>query len=86
MSEAAKIIVYGADWCTTTQATLAHLKRSGVDFRYVDIDKDREAAKWVAGQNNGREKKPTLDVNGHVLTEPTNGELDRLLRAEGILA
>jgi len=81
----AKIVVYGADWCGMTQNTLAHLKQRGVDYKYIDIDKDRKAAEWVAAENDGKEKKPTLDVDGEVLTQPTNHELDRVLRSKGVL-
>ncbi len=80
----AKIVVYGADWCSMTQSTLAHLKERKVDFEYIDIDKDRKAAGWVAEQNDGKEKKPTLDIDGTVLTQPTNRELDNALDAQGI--
>ncbi len=81
----AKVIVYGADWCSMTQNTLAHLKERGVDYQYIDIDDDREAAKWVAEQNNGREKKPTLNIEGEILSEPTNRALDKVLIEKGIL-
>ena len=71
--------VYGADWCPLTKRTLAHLKKRGLEYNYVNIDEDREAAKWVAAQNGGKEKKPTVDIDGKVLTEPTNEELDEVL-------
>lgn len=80
----AKVLVYGADWCSMTQRTLAHLQSRQIEYQYVDIEKDREAAKWVAEHNGGREKKPTLDIDGEVLTEPTNGELDKVLAEKGI--
>jgi len=79
----ADVKVYGADWCSMTKRTLAHLKERGVEFEYVDIDKNREAAKWVAEQNGGKEKKPTLDIDGVILSEPTNEELDRALAKQG---
>jgi thioredoxin reductase (NADPH) len=78
------IKVYGADWCPLTKRTLAHLKQVGVSYDYINIDRDREAAAWVAAQNEGKEKKPTLDVAGQVLTTPSNGELDSVLKAKGI--
>ncbi len=80
----AKITVYGADWCSMTRNALAHLRQRGIDYQYIDIDKDREAAKWVADQNDGRERKPTLDIDGEILTEPTSGELDRALAAHNV--
>ncbi len=80
----ADVVVYGADWCSLTQNALTHLKGKGVDYEYINIDKDREAAKWVADQNDGKEKKPTLKVQDEVLTTPTNHELDAVLARKGI--
>jgi glutaredoxin len=66
-----------------TKRTLQHLDRKQIPYDYVDIDRDRTAASWVASQNNGREKKPTLDISGRVITEPSNEELDEVLRDKG---
>jgi glutaredoxin len=74
------IKVYGADWCPMTTGTLAHLNELGLKFDYVDIDHDRKAAAWVRQQNHGREKKPTLDIDGTILTEPSDDDLDETLR------
>jgi glutaredoxin len=79
----AEIKVYGADWCSMTKRTLQHLNKRQIPYDYVDIDRDRKAAQWVAAQNDGREKKPTLDIRGAVLTEPSNEELDRVLQEKG---
>ncbi len=67
-----------------TKGTLAHLDKIGVPYEYTDIDRDTPGRQWVAAQNNGKEKKPTLDINGQVLTEPSNSELDAVLEAQGI--
>ncbi len=80
------IKVYGADWCRMTTATLAHLRHLGVEFDYVDIDRDRKAGTWVREQNNGREKKPTLDIDGTILTETDNDELEETLRELKLIA
>ena len=80
----ARVTVYGADWCPKTKRTLAHLKERGIDFAYIDIDKDEKAAQWVAEHAGGKEKKPTLDVEGEVLVTPSNGQLDQALAAKGI--
>lgn len=81
----ADIKVYGADWCPLTKNTIAHLKAINVQFQYINIDRDRTAAKWVAEQNNGKEIKPTLDIDGQVLSEPTDDELDEVLMGKGLL-
>lgn len=81
----ADIKVYGADWCSMTKNTLAHLKELNVQFEYINIDHDRQAAKWVAEQNNGREKKPTVDIDGTILSEPSDDEVDEVLEEKGLL-
>jgi glutaredoxin len=80
-----QVKVYGADWCPMTQRTLAHLRSLGVPYDYIDIEHDPAARKWVKEQNGGREKKPTLDVHGTVLAEPSNEELDDQLVSAGLL-
>ena len=82
----ADIKVYGADWCAMTKRTLSHLDDVGVPYQYIDIDRDRNAANWVKEQNGGKEKKPTLDIAGQVLCEPSNGEVDEALQAKGLLS
>lgn len=81
----ADIKVYGADWCPLTKNTRAHLDKLNIPYQYINIDHDKQAAKWVADQNHGKEKKPTLDIDGQVLTEPTDQELDKVLTDKGIL-
>lgn len=81
-----RIAVYGADWCSKTRATIIHLRRLKIPYRYINIEQDRLAAEWVSKQNNGKEKKPTLDIDGQILTEPTNSELDQILREKGFLS
>lgn len=79
------VTVYGADWCPLTEAALLHLKDLSVEYEYINIEQDPAAAKWVADHNGGKQKKPTIDVAGEVLTEPSNSELDEVLRAKQVL-
>lgn len=81
-----KIKIYGADWCGMTRRTLMHLDRLGVEYEYIDIDGDGAASEWVKNQNGGKEKKPTLDIGGRVLTTPSNQQLEQALRAQKVLA
>jgi glutaredoxin len=71
--------VYGAGWCSMTRRSLDHLRLRGVAFEYIDIEKDPAASEWVKRQNHGKELKPTIDINGQILAEPTNEELDAAL-------
>ena len=75
-----EIKVYGADWCAMTHRALAHLDELGIRYEYVDVEKDAAAAEWVRAQNGGKEKKPTIQIESTILTEPTNAQLDETLR------
>ena len=79
------IKVYGADWCRMTRDTLYHLEHLGLKHEYINVEKDKEGAAWVRAQNHGKEKKPTLDIDGTILTEPDDDELDDVLRGLKLL-
>jgi thioredoxin reductase (NADPH) len=81
-----KVKVYGADWCPMTIRSLEYLKDAGVNFDYIDVEKDAKASRWVKEHNHGLEKKPTIDVAGEILSEPTNSQLEQALEAKGIVA
>jgi glutaredoxin len=81
-----EVKVYGADWCADTRHTLEHLRGLGVAHRYIDIEQDAEARAWVSAHNDGKERKPTLDIAGQVLSVPTDRELDSALREKGLMA
>ena len=78
--------VYGADWCEDTRRTLSRLDALGVGYDYVDIESDAEAARWVREQNGGKERKPTVQVGGRVLSTPDDEELESTLKAEGLVS
>jgi len=71
--------VFGADWCPMTMRTLEHLKNRGVKYDYIDIEKDPHACEWVKEQNDGKERKPTLNIDGTILSEPSNDDVDEVL-------
>lgn len=74
------IRVFGTTWCPMTTATLRHLDQLGVKYQFIDIEADPKAAQWVRRQNDGKERKPTLDIDGVILSEPSNAEVDSALR------
>lgn len=77
--------VYGRDTCEDTQHTLAYLDSMSLKYEYVDIDEDAEGLDFVKRQNDGKEKTPTLDVDGQILTEPSDGELESILREKELV-
>ena len=78
--------VYGAGWCEDTRRAREFLDRLGVLYQYVDIEQDESAAAWVRGQNGGKERKPTVDIAGQVLSVPSDHELTGALRERGLMA
>ena len=75
-----RVKVYGADWCEDTQHTRERLDALGVDYDYVDIETDAEAARWVREQNDGKERKPTVKLGRQVLSTPDDEELERAIK------
>ena len=81
-----EVKVYGADWCGDTQHTLKHLSALGVAYRYINVEQDEKARAWVKEHNDGKERKPTLDIAGQILSVPSDRELDSALREKGFMA
>ena len=76
-----KITVYGADWCSMTKRSLKFLDESGVDYKYVNIENDDQAAAWVREHNpDGKERKPTIEIGEQILIEPSDQELSEALQ------
>ena len=81
-----RVKVYGADWCGDTQRARQVLDNLGVPYDYINVEQDAEASAWVKEQNEGKERKPTLDIGGQVLSEPSEHELTSALREKGLMA
>ena len=77
-----RITLYGALWCGHTMRTRVFLNRHGVPYTLVDVEDDPEAAQRVMDWNRGYLSTPTLDIEGRIVTEPSNEELAELLGLE----
>jgi len=76
MSDHGQITVYGTVWCPDCKRSKAFLGEQRVQYQWVDIEQDEEAAKYVEQVNNGRRTVPTIVCrDGTILVEPTNAEL-----------
>jgi mycoredoxin len=54
-----------------------------IPYRWVDIDKDEKAAKYVESLNHGSRSVPTIVwPDGSLLTEPSGDELAKKLGIE----
>ena len=73
------ITVYGADWCGDTLRTLRQLKQSGVEYQYINIDKDRDAEQKVIQFNKGKRRIPLVEIASEKGTQslsvPSESEL-----------
>jgi glutaredoxin len=74
-----KVKVYGADWCEDTQRTREHLEELNVRYEYINVDHDKSAEAWIKQQNHGKRKTPTVDLDGKILIEPTNEQVDEAM-------
>jgi mycoredoxin len=77
------IVVYGAYWCGDTMRTRRFLNRHSVPYTVRDVDQDPEAAEKVREWNRGQLSTPTLDIEGRIVTEPSDKELEKILNIEG---
>lgn len=77
--------VYGADWCGDTKRALGYLDSLGVDYQYINVEKDQTASQWVKDQNDGKERKPTIAVGEKILSVPSENELNSELQRAGII-
>jgi glutaredoxin len=60
MSEAKKIMLYGADWCGDCRRSKGYLMAHGVSFTYVDVDADaaaKEQKKLAMAEMVSRDKQ-----------------------------
>ncbi|TDL45650.1 glutaredoxin family protein [Microbacterium oleivorans] len=76
----AQITMFGADWCRDCRRTKAQLDSLGVDYRYIDLEAEPDAAD-VAREISGRTNIPVVlypDASHHV--EPSNDDVAAKLR------
>lgn len=67
-----KIKIYGTNWCGETRRTREYFDINRIEYEWIDIDQDKEAAEVVKGINNGYKSVPTIVFqDGTTLTEPS---------------
>ena len=85
MTTSSTITMYGADWCRDCVRTKKQLDELGVEYRYVDLVADPDAAD-VARDISGRTSIPVVvypDSTHHV--EPSNADVESKLRELALL-
>ena len=80
MTEPSQIIVYGTSWCGGSRRARLLLDQHQIVYRWIDIDEDEEAARYVESINRGNRSVPTIILlDGSILVEPSMGELAKKL-------
>lgn len=75
--------VLGTSWCGDCARSTAFLREHEVDFEWIDIESDEDAAREVELLNHGHRVVPTIIFDdGTVLREPSNADLAATLSIE----
>jgi mycoredoxin len=75
--ENAIIKIYGAPWCGDCLRVLKFLEAHGIQYQWIDIDKDSQAENFVFKINHGFRSVPTIIFeDGSILVEPSTSELE----------
>jgi glutaredoxin len=78
MNETLEITLYGTTWCGGSRRARAFLDRHKVPYRWVDIDQNEKAAKYVESLTGGFRSAPTIVwQDGSFLVEPSTEVLAR---------
>ena len=71
-----EIIMYGTLWCGDTRRARAYLDKNNIPYRFINIDRDRDARAYVEKVNNGFRSVPTiLFPDNSMLVEPSENTL-----------
>ena len=74
------ISVYGTTWCRDCHLARAVLKLYGLNYTWVDIDREPSATEIMLRLNGGYRTVPTVVFpDGRVLVEPSRAELEAAL-------
>lgn len=80
-----RIVIYGADWCVDCRRAKNVLAALGVEYHYIEIDKD-EAAAAKAAQISGAKSIPVIVLpDGSYLIEPSTEALVSAVERAGLM-
>jgi len=70
------ITVYGSTWCSDCKRAKRFLGDQQVEYKWVDVEQDEQARKFVEDQSDGKTIIPTIVFDdGSILVEPSNAQL-----------
>lgn len=65
------VTVYSTTWCGYCRRLLRRLQEAGIAAEIVDVDVNPQFDKRIRAAAAGNRVVPTVDVNGHLLVNPT---------------
>ena len=76
MEKPTEILLYGTTWCGDTRRARRFLDQNNIQYKWIDIDQDVEARKFVEEVNHGFRSVPTIIFpDGSMLVEPPTAKL-----------
>jgi glutaredoxin-like protein len=70
------ITIYGVEWCGDCIRTRRFLNQNQINYRFINIDKDKEGEQFVVQTNRGMRSVPTIVFDdGSILVEPSTSRL-----------
>lgn len=79
INEVGNLALYGADWCPDCRRAKRFLQDNGINFQFIDVDKNAWAAQKVETINKGKRIIPTITIGDVPYTNPDNIKLTELL-------
>ena len=79
------IVMYGVQWCPDCSRARRVLKRHGIEYKEIDIDRESGAEGKMRSLNGGSGKVPTLIIGEETLIEPSDQDLTSALRRQGLI-
>lgn len=80
MNDTPQITLYGTAWCGGSRRARLLFDQHEIPYRWVDIDKDEEAARYLESVNRGFRSVPTIIwPDGSIMVEPSDEELSKKL-------
>jgi mycoredoxin len=71
-----EILIYATNWCGDCRRARRFFESRQIPFKWIDIDRDREAEQFVRETNNGNRSVPTIIFpDGTIMVEPSSSEL-----------
>ena len=75
------IIMYGTTWCSDCVRAKHFLDKKRVSYTFINIEDEPDKVKIVEEINDGKRVVPTiLFPNNKILVEPTDKELEQILK------